>query len=54
MLCRGAVEGGMDIIEEGGSLGEAAKAVRRACLILFLLMSRGHAGFEDILEELRS
>jgi hypothetical protein len=41
----------MDFIEEGGSFGEAGKAVNAACSVLIVLMGRTQGGFEDIMEE---
>jgi hypothetical protein len=44
----------MDFTEEGGSFGEAGKAVNVACSVLTVLMGRTQCGFEDIIEELGS
>jgi hypothetical protein len=44
----------MDFIEEGGSFGEAGKAVNVACSVLAVLMGRTKGGLEDVVEELGS
>jgi len=54
VLCRGAIDCGMDLIKEGGSFEEAGEAVNGASLILIGLMSWAHSEVGDIMEELGS
>jgi hypothetical protein len=42
----------MDLIEEGGSFGEASKAANGGISVLIVLVGRAHGGLEDIVEEL--